>query len=333
MKKILWVAVLPLILWSCGTKKEKKETVAQKPQHTVKVPNFNPDSAYAFTAKQVAFGPRTLNSTAHKKTGDYLVQKFKSYGGKVYEQTFDAKGYDGETYYLRNIIASFNPKQKKRIILASHWDTRPIADMDTVDTNKPIDGANDGAAGVGVILEIARVISQNAGPNVGVDMVLFDGEDNGEPEGQRSRGSQIYWCLGSQYWAKHPHVANYSAYYGILLDMVGAKNATFFKEGGSMQFAPTVMNQVWSNAHELGYGRYFIDQPAGGITDDHIFVNRDAKIPMIDIVDCNPALDTYFKAYHHTHADNMDLISKESLDAVGETLLHTLYWEGEDSGS
>ena len=141
---------------------------------------------------------------------------------------------------LTNIIGSFNPEQKKRILLAAHWDTRPFADKDTENLNGPLDGANDGASGVGVLLEVARVINENEGPNVGVDIIFFDGEDWGDGEGSvppPTDGKESWWCLGSQYWSKNKHIPNYSAYYGILLDMVGAPNATFYYDGVSQQNA------------------------------------------------------------------------------------------------
>jgi hypothetical protein len=118
------------------------------------------------------------------------------------------------------------------------------------------------------------------------------------------------------------------AYYGILLDMVGAKGATFYKEGGSMQYAKKIVDKVWTAASQIGYSPYFIPQPSPGITDDHIFINRDAKIPAIDIVEYDPSSpDSYFPDYHHTHNDNINIIDRATLKAVGQTLLHVIYNE------
>jgi hypothetical protein len=232
---------------------------------------------------------------------------------------------------LKNIIASYYPDQKRRILLAAHWDTRPFADKDPVNPKEVFDGANDGGSGVGVLLEVARVLSMSKPNNAGIDIILFDGEDYGEPEFDERNtiySGKVHWCLGSQYWSKNKHQRNYMAYYGILLDMVGARNATFYKEGGSMQYAKKIVEKVWKAGISNGYGQYFINQTSPGITDDHIFVNRDAKIPMINIVEYNPeSPDSYFGSYHHTREDNMSLIDRNTLKAVGQTLLYVIFNE------
>jgi hypothetical protein len=193
------------------------------------------------------------------------------------------------------------------------------------------EGANDSGSGVGILLELARILSTEEPREVGVDIILFDGEDYGEPDfydGASSNANLIDWCLGSQYWSKNKHKKNYMAYYGILLDMVGAQGATFYKEGGSIQYAKKVVEKVWGAGDDLGYGRYFIDKTSPGITDDHIFVNRDGKIPMINIVEYDPdSPDSYFGSYHHTQKDNMTLIDKNTLKAVGQTVLHVIFNE------
>ena len=298
-------------------------------QELIQAPAFSADSAYAFIEQQVTFGPRVPNSEAHLATADFLVNKLESYGAQVQRQKFEAEAFDGTALQLQNIIASFNPEQRKRILLAAHWDTRPFADKDSERSQEPIDGANDGGSGVGVLLEIARLMQQQA-PEVGVDIILFDGEDYGEPEGydkSSESSNQVWWCLGSQHWSENKHQKNYMAYYGILLDMVGAKNAKFYREGVSMRAAPSVVKKVWGQAHELGHGRYFVYEDSPEIVDDHIYVNYNAKIPMIDIVEYAPGTDAYFADYHHTHEDNMDIISKETLQAVGETVVNVIYQE------
>ncbi len=324
--------LLSLLMGRCTEKpNHKQENVAAIPEKNIPVPEFDADSAYAFVARQVAFGPRVPNTPAHQACGDYLIGRLTSYGLTVDVQEFDAQAYDGKMLHLRNIIASFQPEAQKRIMLAAHWDTRPLADRDSVNTGQPIDGANDGASGVGVLLEIARQLQQADSLDMGVDLFFFDGEDYGEPENYKPEANenqqQVWWCLGSQYWAKHKHKRNYLAYYGILLDMVGAKNATFYQEEVSRRNAGVVNKKLWDAAHKLGYGLYFVNQHSPEILDDHVYVNYGASIPMIDIIEYAPDGDGYFAAYHHTHADNMDIISKETLKAVGQTVLYAVYQE------
>jgi hypothetical protein len=318
-----------MLLDSCGGEKEKKLS-SEQPARTVNVPRVNADSAYFFVEKQIGFGPRIPNSTAHQRAGDYFIKRFQQYGAIVNVQEFEATTFDNHRLKLRNIIATFNPDKQKRILLAAHWDTRPFADKDSTRKDAPFDGANDGASGVGVLLEIARQLGKNP-PLAGVDMILFDGEDWGEKDGADRKEPppgdfQEWWCLGSQYWSHHKHKANYSAYYGILLDMVGAKGSRFFREGVSLEYAPRIVDKVWNTAERLGFSNYFVKQNAGGITDDHRFVNEIAKIPMIDIVQYQPGVG-YFGDYHHTRKDNMSIISKETLGVVGDVLMNVIYFE------
>lgn len=288
------------------------------------------DSAYSFVAQQVAFGPRVPNSTSHQRCGDWLVSKLQSYGARVEVQSFVATAFDGTKLKARNIIGSLNPSATKRILLAAHWDTRPFSDKDSTQYhNKPFDAANDGASGVGVLLEIARVIHNSANkPSVGVDIIFFDVEDYGAPENSSADPTGKFWCLGSQYWAANPHVAGYSAYFGILLDMVGGKSAQFAKEGTSLMYARDLTNRIWQTAQQLGFQNYFIDLESPGITDDHTAVNDIAKIPMVDIIEFNTAHpEKIFGDYHHTRFDNMSLIDKNTLRAVGQTVLEVIYQE------
>lgn len=322
------VLISGLIIGSCSGDKEKSaNTTDEKPARIVQVPPFNEDSAYFFVKTQVEFGPRIPNSPAHRKTAAYLAQKLSTYGATVTEQKFDASTFDGQRIFLNNIIASFYPDKQKRILLAAHWDTRPFADKDHDQPNAPFDGANDGASGVGVLLEIARII-QKSSPQVGVDIIFFDGEDWGERNGGQvplRDNLQSWWCLGSQYWVKNKHKPNYSAYYGILLDMVGSHNAKFFREGNSLEYAPLIVEKVWNTAARLGYSHVFIKQNQGEITDDHVFINQ-AKIPMINIINYDPSAGG-FGSFHHTKADNMSIISKETLGIVGDVVTNVIYYE------
>ncbi len=318
-----------LFLSGCGG--DGRKSADDKRERIVKVPGFNRDSAYFFIEKQVAFGPRIPETTAHRQAGEYLISKLEEFGGNITTQDFSAPTFEGRQIQLKNIIASFSPEKQKRILLAAHWDTRPFADKDATNPTGKMDGANDGASGVGVLLEVARLIGKDTSLAVGIDIIFFDGEDWGEPEnaqGQRQppKPWDSWWCLGSQYWSKNKHKPNYAAYYGILLDMVGAKNSQFYREGASLQYAPRIVSKVWDAAARLGYSDYFVKQSAHAITDDHIYVNEWAKIPMIDIVHYQPGIG-YFGDYHHSQKDNMELISRETLEAVGNTVLNVIYYE------
>jgi glutaminyl-peptide cyclotransferase len=311
-------------LFSCGPK--QKESIPQ----TIEVPRFHADSSYAYIKKQVDFGPRVPGSSPHQQAKEFLVSELKQRGAQVVVQSFRAVTYDGVNVELSNIIASFQPEKQKRVLLAAHWDTRPFADKDKTRKDAPMDGANDGASGVGVLLEIARAL-QSKPTNVGIDIILFDGEDWGEkidsPDVPLAEGLADWWCLGSQYWSKNKHKAGYSAYYGILLDMVGAQDAHFYREGGSMEYAPRIVDKVWSAAARIGHSRYFVSQDApGAITDDHVFINKVARIPTIDIVHYDARVG-YFGEAHHTTNDNIELISKETLMAVGSTVMDVIYRE------
>lgn len=285
------------------------------------VPAFNEDSAYQFVQKQVSFGPRNPNSEGHQQAKQYLLEKFASYAGQrsVYPQNFTSAGYDGDSLQLTNIIAAFNLQSSDRIMLCAHWDTRPRADKDTEDREKPILGADDGGSGVGVLLELARLFKENP-PPIGVDIVLFDGEDYGR------EGSLSKYFLGSRYWSNNPPVKGYSPRFGILLDMVGGENAQFPKEQYSMRFAPALVNELWAIADEKGYGNLFLDAKGNAISDDHVVINRTLGIPTIDIIRHNTGPGgSQFAPYWHTHRDNMQIISRQTMKGVGSVLTELIY--------
>lgn len=288
------------------------------------VPSFNRDSAYAFVERQVAFGPRVPNSDAHRACRNWLADQLRSFGAKVRIQDFVANAYTGERLRGSNIIGQFNPAAGKRILLGAHWDSRPFADspLSTERKGEPILGADDGASGVGVLLEVARLLKESP-VQMGVDIVFFDAEDYGETEAN----NQDSWALGAQHWASNTGYRDNPPQYGILLDMVGSKGARFAKEQYSVYFAGPVVEKVWTLAQNMGYGNYFVNADGGGITDDHYYVNTIAKIPMIDIINRPIDTETGFGAYWHTHDDNMDIIDKRTLKAVGQVVLAVLYRE------
>lgn len=329
--KILLSLLIAGSVLSC--KKAEKDAETQEAvveQSTVQVPQFNPDSAFTYVAKQVAFGPRVPGTKAQTQCAQWLSAKLKGLGWEVYEQRFDAKLYSGKVVPGINIVASYKPEAEKRILLASHWDSRPISDQDESVKDQAIDGANDGASGVGVLLEVARNLVQDS-VNVGVDIVFFDVEDWGAPDTFEGKVDLEYggYCLGSDYWSKNPHKKPYTAFYGILLDMVGAANAQFFHEQYSSTVAPSILAKVWDTASRLGYGNLFINSAGGAITDDHVPVIKNLGIPMIDIIDyrMKGAGTGDFFPHWHTTSDKLENIDKNTLKAVGQTLLHVIYHE------
>ncbi len=341
--RIFVVCLMASTLWTCNPEPpQSKDTTitaptARKPiGNQRKIPKFEQDSAYANIAKQVSFGTRVPNSPGHKACKNWLVNKLKSYKAEVIEQDFTATAYYGETYNGTNIIAQYNPKAKDRLLLAAHWDTRHIGDQDEDASmqKKPIDGADDGGSGVGVLLEIARLISQT-GIDMGIDIILFDAEDNGiSGDSPTTREEQIAssetWCLGSQHWGKNPHKAGYTARYGILLDMVGAEGAVFPIEGysASSPEGGAVVDKVWGLAKNMGFANYFQPIQGQGITDDHVFVMKHRKFPMIDIINLSDSSpNAAFGSHWHTHDDNLDIIDKRVLKAVGRVVTATIYRE------
>lgn len=330
MKNLFLLFILSSFLILNACKSDQNHSASEtSTSATTSIPSFNRDSAYVFVEKQVAFGPRVPNSEAHQQAGNWLASKFKNYGASVIEQNFQAKRYDGVPLNGTNIIAQYNPNVAKRIVLAAHWDSRHIADspLSTERKNEPILGADDGGSGVGILLEIARQLQEHP-VDIGVDLVLFDAEDLGE-SGTEDPASANTWCLGSQYWARHLPVANYHPQYGILLDMVGSKGAQFPIEQYSNQIAPQLVSEVWQLAANLGYSNYFPQNNGGGVTDDHYFVSTIARFPMIDIINRSTQTETGFGAHWHTHNDNMDVIDRKTLKAVGQLLLAVIYKENE----
>lgn len=291
-------------------------------------PDFNADSAYIYLQEQCDFGPRTMNSTAHDKCEKWIIQKFEQYGCKVTTQKATLNGYDGTPLRSTNIIASYNPEATTRIMFCAHWDCRPWADNDPDSTNwhKPIVAANDAASGVGVMIELARIL-KGSGLELGVDFICFDAEDYGTPQWFEGEDPGDTWALGAQYFANNlPE--GYAPRYGILLDMVGGVGAKFYREGMSMQYAPAIVKKVWNAARQVGYGSYFPKDDGGMITDDHIPINQTANIPCIDVIPYYPdCAQSSFGPTWHTIADNMDNIDKNTLKAVGQTMVQVLFTE------
>lgn len=317
--------MISILSMSCS---QKSNVSVDTKNAEAKVPEFNADSAYVYTETQVNFGPRVPNTEAHVACGNYLAGKLREFGAEVIEQEMDLRVYDGTPIKAKNIIGSYNSENKSRVLLFAHWDTRPFADRDKDQANHrtPIDGANDGAGACAVLLEIARQISISE-PTVGIDIIFFDAEDWGVPQFDTNQYPGSGYCLGSDYWGRNPHVRNYKAKYGILLDMVSAPGARFHKEYYSMQYAANIVQKVWKTAQAIGYGNYFINVDGGAVEDDHVHVILHRQIPCIDIIQADPNSDTGFGTYWHTLDDNMENISRETMRAVGQTVLHVVYNE------
>lgn len=299
---------------------------AETTERSVQVPEFDADSAFTYIAKQVAFGPRVPNTDAHEVCGQWLASELKRHGASVTVQKGRVRAYDGTVLNIQNIIGSYLPERKDRVLLYAHWDTRPYADKDTLRQREPIDGADDGGSGVGVLLEIARHLGADS-IDVGVDIMFFDAEDYGTPEwATASSNSHLTWCLGSQFWANQPHEFGYQAKYGILLDMVGAHDAHFNMEGTSMSFAPGLVKRIWKTAERLGHSNLFTTEVTPQTIDDNLFVSQFAGIPSANIVHYRMrVLPMGYGPHHHTHADNLDIISKQTLNAVGEVVMDVVW--------
>ncbi|MDE6207945.1 MAG: M28 family peptidase, partial [Muribaculaceae bacterium] len=292
--------------------------------------HFSADSAYRNIAQQVAFGPRVPGTEAHRQCKDYIVSELMRYGvDSVLVQEAEVTAFNGDRLPIYNIIAGFNTNRtaRRRVLLVAHWDTRPWADqdLDVSKRSKPIDGANDGASGVGVLLEIARNLGQLK-PSIGVDLLFVDAEDYGRNSGFEDNSES--WCLGTQYWVSHmiPYREDNLPYYGILLDMVGGRDAKFHYEYFSQQEARTPTIKVWSEAERLGFGDIFVREVGGAVTDDHVFITN-AGIPTTDIIESNNPVTSSFNPTWHTTDDRLENIDRRTLDAVGKTVLNVVYKE------
>jgi len=312
---------LSLLLWgviftACG--EEKSSSGKTQVREEIQIPDFSSDSAYAYIEDQMALGPRVPGTKAHRAGRDYLVKMLKQFGAETQVQSFSAERYDGVRLQGYNVIGSFYPDAPDRILLCAHWDSRFQAEQE--DESQVVPGANDGASGVGVWLEVARHIRSND-PGIGIDIVFFDLEDQGTSLGNNPKS----WALGAQHWAANPHRPAYRFRMGILLDMVGAENATFYQEGFSRRYAGQWVDRIWTIADQMGYGNYFIDQSMGAVTDDHYYVNTIAGIPTLDIIHKEQGSATGFFAHWHTTEDDMDIIDRQTLKAVGRVVTQSIF--------
>lgn len=275
-----------------------------------KAPKISGDSAYAHIRTQVAFGPRVPGREGHRKQLEWMLQYLRERADTVIQQSWTHKTTMGTELQLSNVFARFNPTASDRVLLVAHWDTRPTADEDHDETKRaePISGANDGASGTALLLEIANVLAANK-PPIGVDLLLVDGEDYAP--------NNMY--LGAKYFAANLP-PGYRPLYGILVDMIADKNPRFPVEGNSKEMAPEVVDRVWRTAEQIGLGSYFPRSSQGGIEDDHLPLNQ-AGIRTIDIID-------FDYPYWHTTSDVLENTSPKGLGVVGTVLLELIFRGG-----
>lgn len=333
MKKwtvIIVGAMLVCTLSFACTKSKTTRTIEEATDPTELIlGQFNADSAYNFIKQQVDFGPRVPGSAAHKACRNYLIDKLRSYNpDSMIIQDATVTAFNGDVLPITNIIAGWNTNAARRVLLVAHWDTRPWSDEETDAEARllPVDGANDGASGVAVLLEIARNMALRE-PNIGIDIMFADAEDYGD--NSTFDQSESTWCLGTQYWIKSgmpPYRPGNMPVYGILLDMVGGRNARFHYEYYSQLDARTPTIKVWSEASNLGYSDVFVRRVGAAVTDDHIFITR-AGIPTTNIIENLNEQTQSFAPTWHTNSDNLENIDRNSLKAVGETVLNVIYKE------
>lgn len=325
--------ILPLLALLVGL--SGCQAKASRPsQQPVAAPSFSGDSAYAFVAGQVAFGARVPGSDAHDLCVQYIGHTLERFGAHVEIQTGEVRRYDGQWQRIANICASMPADSayadRPAILLCAHYDSRPWADQEEDYSHRmiPILGANDGASGVGVLMEVARqwqLLPERKQP---LHIVLFDCEDMGTPTFYTGQQLPHTWCLGAQLWSRiyqqstvNSQLATVNYQFGILLDMVGDPNASFPREYYSEQYAAKYVNRVWRAAEQLGYAHRFVSDKAYPITDDHYYVNTIAKIPCVDIIHYVPNSDTGFPWWWHTQQDDLTNISPNTLQEVGKVLM------------
>jgi len=336
---ILSLLFLSTFFVGCETPPNVGREPIVEPEPEVFVPPFNKDSAYQFVQKQVDFGPRVPETAEHKACSEWIKSTLESYGWQVQFQDAEIEGFENKPMKIRNIIATYKPEADERVLLCAHWDTRRMADQDTERKDEPILGADDGGSGVGVLMELARTVSNNP-LNAGIEIVLFDAEDQGESGSPRP--PEQTWCLGAQHWSRNQHAMKVQPRFGILLDMVGRSGAQFPKEGVSLDRAGQIVNIVWNQALKLGLNELFVKEKDDQLIDDHVYINDIGGIKTIDIIN-RPVLrnsdgqvvmnreenrpERHFGDHWHTHKDDMKIIDRYVLESVGDVLLHVLYKE------
>ena len=284
------------------------------------LPEFDAARAYSLVRQQTDFGPRIPGTPAHDSTRAWLVERLGLYADRVFEQriTIPDPRDTSRTFAGTNVVASWRPEATRRVLLAAHWDTRPVADNDPDPQRRigPVLGANDGASGVAVLLEIARLLSAHPlSQPVGIDVVLFDLEDLGTSDPAVGPDRRVPFAMGSEMFVLNN--PGYRPEWGVLLDMVGDRNLRLPKEGFSVRYAPAVVERVWAAARRAG-ATAFLDEVGPPVQDDHVPFLREG-IPVVDVIQ-QPFPDTW-----HTTADTPENVSAESLGQVGRMLVELLW--------
>jgi glutaminyl-peptide cyclotransferase len=275
---------------------------------------FDAGRAFLFLETQVAIGPRVPGTDAHRECRDRIIAECKAYADTVIIQAFDAyRPFTRDTVRAWNIIARYDPGKGKGVMLSTHWDTRPFADLDPLFPEKPVPGANDGASGTAVLLELLPHIRAFSGGRQ-IDVVFWDAEDMG------IAGTGAYFCQGSEHYAKNPLLPLPAE--GILIDMIGDADLEILIEKNSLKYAPNLVNKVWDLARELGYGDVFKRKTGPEVFDDHVPLNEIASIPTINLIDFH--YKSYGRNLWHTVSDLPAYCSPGSLKIIGDLLLNYL---------
>ena len=288
------------------------------------VPRFDEDHAFSYLVAQCDFGPRNPGSDGYYACLDYLITELDQSANEIILQDFSyqERRYNKQ-YNLQNIIARFNPDSEFQTVISAHWDTRPWADQEDLrqDRDQPIIGANDGASGVAILLELAKIMGENP-PPIGVNLVFFDGEDLGVP------GENSTYCQGSRFFAKNLPIPRPDE--AINLDMVGDKQLVLPIERYSLEYHPKLVRHLWDRAKDMGLDA-FIGRVDYAIYDDHIPLNEIAGIPSIDIIDFK--YPNSYANFWHTMNDIPENCSEESLGQVGALMVDYIYNREGQNGS
>jgi hypothetical protein len=328
MKYILF-AVMASMLVACGGRSGRNiggpDTITLAP-----CPTFNADTCMKYIQEQCNFGPRVTGSKEADLCRQYIAEQFRRFGAVVEEQQADVTLWDGKVLPACNIIAKLNPDNTDRVIVCAHWDSRPWADNDEDEKNHrtPVLAANDGASGVAMMMEICRLLQQTP-IKVGIDFICFDAEDMGTPQwAETEESTSETWCLGSKFWAERAREEGYRARYGVLLDMVGGRGSVFPPEKVSQDYAQPIASLFVRLGNQLGYGHYFpLNREGGFLMDDHVNINRIARVPCIDVVPNFTDGPSSFGPTWHTVNDTPENIDTNVLEAVGQTLTQLIYNE------